>query len=95
MPSTAEDSAIVMEELLRVLAKAERYVRQCRVLLTEQRSRVSQCLVNGWDASEPRRVLADMEMKYSVIVAQRDHLRAERIRLAERQRGRRRNEVLN
>jgi hypothetical protein len=79
----------MMEELSRVLAKAERYVRECGVLVTEQRNRVSQCLINGWDDSGPRRVLAEMEMNYNLIVMERDRLKAQRAYIDELQRGRR------
>ena len=84
-----------MEELSRVLAKAERYVRDCAVLVAEQRIRVSQCLINGWDTCESRRVLAEMEMNYNLIVRERDRLKAQRAGIDELQRVRREGEAVN
>ena len=57
------------------LALAEQYVVRGALLIFDQRTKLRQCEVNGWDVTETRRRLAEIERTQKLLITQRDRLR--------------------
>ena len=57
------------------LALAEQDVVRGALLIFDQRTKLRQCEVNDWDATEARRRLGEMERTQKLLIAQRDRLR--------------------